>query len=54
MAKSKDNQPKVRSWVAVAAKMRNSAGSMGHTKRKNARNKRERQTNKQDIRKEWS
>lgn len=46
-------QPKLRSEVAVAAFMRNSAGAMGKGKR--SRNRSERQNNRQQLRRgDWS
>jgi hypothetical protein len=39
---------KTRSWVAVSAQMRNSAGSMGGTKR--TKNRKDRKASKQALR----
>jgi hypothetical protein len=36
----KDQQPKTRNFVAIAAKMRNSAGSMGGGKKRKAKQER--------------
>ena len=47
---AKDNQPKVRSEIAQAAHMRNSAGSMGGGKKRKAR--KERRETKQKLREE--
>lgn len=46
--KRKNPQPKTRSWVAVAAHQRNSAGAMGGTRRQQRRT--ERRTVKQALR----
>jgi hypothetical protein len=46
--KSKSPQPKVRSFVAIAAHHRSSAGAMGGTPR--AKNRRDRQAAKRELR----
>ena len=44
----KTDQPKVRSYIAIAAHTRNSAGAMGGGKR--TKNRRDRQTSRNELR----
>lgn len=52
-AKRQTGQPRVRSWVAVSAQMRNSAGAMGKRgKGRTRREQRSRQAIRADLRRD--